>query len=59
MFKVGKSNSIPDLRKKSPLFDIRAIDVQSCMVILFITGVLLFSILCVAGAPNSNYPAGF
>ena len=59
MFKVGKSNSIPNLRKKNPLFDIKAIDVQSCMVILFITGVLICSILLVAGAPNSNYPAGF
>ncbi|MDO9045052.1 MAG: hypothetical protein Q7U35_07070 [Methanobacteriaceae archaeon] len=59
MFKVGKSNSIPNLRKKEPLFDLRAINVQSCMVMLFIAGVLIFSILFVAGAPNSNYPAGF
>ncbi|MCK9152571.1 hypothetical protein [Methanobacterium alcaliphilum] len=58
MFSVFKSPSIPNLRKKSPIIDLRYVDVQSCMVILFIAGVLLFSILCVVGAPNSNYPAG-
>lgn len=58
MFKVTKSNSIPNLRKKRPLIDLKTINIQFCMVLLFITAAMIFSVLMLVATPNSNFPAG-
>ncbi|GAB6055704.1 hypothetical protein HYG87_07390 [Methanobacterium alkalithermotolerans] len=58
MFKLSKSDSIPNLRKKRSLIDLGPIDIQSCMVILFITILILASIVYATAIPNSNFPAG-
>jgi len=50
-----------DLRKKTNITDIlffNNISLQSCMVILFISAVLLFSILSIATAPNPSVAVG-
>ena len=46
-----------DLRKKNDVFDVfffNRISIQSCMVILSVFIVLLFSILSVASSPNPS-----
>jgi hypothetical protein len=52
-------NQIPDLRKKSKIFDNLDeyfIDPKSCFIIFTIVVVLIASIMLVAGTPNSNMP---
>ena len=51
-----------DLRKKTNLADVlffNNISFQSCMVILTISAVLLYSILSIATAPNPSVVVGF
>ncbi|MEN6593095.1 MAG: hypothetical protein ABFC12_07635 [Methanobacterium sp.] len=54
-------NSIPDLRKKPEELKLlnfhRYFDTKSCVFIGLIILVLVFSVLGVAGLPNSNFPA--
>ena len=50
-----------DLRKKTNIADVlffNNISFQSCMVILFISAVLLYSILSVATTPNPSVIVG-
>ncbi|HMK53838.1 MAG TPA: hypothetical protein VK444_03570 [Methanobacteriaceae archaeon] len=56
-----KNNSIPNLRKKTnPIDDLglNYINIASCLVIGMIMILLLASVIIVAAAPNSNFPAG-
>ena len=51
-----------DLRKKTNLSDVlffNNISFQSCMVILFISAVLLYSVLSIATTPNPSVVVGF
>jgi hypothetical protein len=53
----NKNSSIPDLRKKTSLIDLKSVNLTACILVIFILTVLIISILCVAAAPNSNIPA--
>jgi hypothetical protein len=53
----NKNSSIPDLRKKTSLIDLKSVNLTACILLIFILTVLIISILCVAAAPNSNIPA--
>jgi len=53
----NKNSSIPDLRKKTSLIDLKSVNLTACILVIFILSVLIISILCVAAAPNSNIPA--
>jgi hypothetical protein len=61
MQKIHKNNSIPDLRKKTSYeeeFDLRLLDPRYfALVTTMVVLVLMFSIMLVAAAPNSNFPA--
>jgi hypothetical protein len=61
MQKIHKNNSIPDLRKKNSYeeeFDLKLLDPRYfALVTGAIVLILMFSIMLVAAAPNSNFPA--
>ncbi|MEN6330085.1 hypothetical protein FGU46_07615 [Methanobacterium sp. CWC-01] len=61
MQKIEKKNSIPDLRKKNSYdeeFDLRLLDPRYfALVTGVVVLILMFSIMLVAAAPNSNFPA--
>ena len=61
MQKIHRNNSIPDLRKKTSYeeeFDLRLLDPRYfALVTALVVLVLMFSIMLVAAAPNSNFPA--
>ncbi|HEY0196116.1 MAG TPA: hypothetical protein VGC02_00955 [Methanobacterium sp.] len=58
---MQSKNSIPDLRKKPEELNYlnlhKFFDIKSCIFIGLIVLVLVFSIVGVAGLPNSNFPA--
>ncbi len=62
MQRIHKNNSIPDLRKKTSYkdeFDLRLLDPRYFFLVTgAIVTLLMFSIMLVAAAPNSNFPAG-
>jgi hypothetical protein len=62
MQRIHKNNSIPDLRKKTSYeeeFDLKLLDPRYfALVTGVIVTLLIFSIMIVAAAPNSNFPAG-
>ncbi|MGC9517057.1 MAG: hypothetical protein ACP5C3_05075 [Methanomicrobiales archaeon] len=53
----NKNSSIPNLRKKTSIIDLRNINLIACMIILFVVALLAISILSATAAPNSNFPA--
>ncbi len=61
MQRIHKNNSIPDLRKKASYedeFDMRLLDPRYfALVTGVIVMLIMFSIMLVAAAPNSNFPA--
>lgn len=61
MQKIHKNNTIPDLRKKNSYneeFDLRLLDPRYfVLVTAIVVFILMFSIMLVAAAPNSNFPA--
>jgi len=61
MQRIHKNNSIPDLRKKTSYedeFDLRLLDPRYfALVTGVIVMLIMFSIMLVAAAPNSNFPA--
>lgn len=61
MQKIHRNNSIPDLRKKTRYeeeFDLKLLDPRYfALVTALVVLVLMFSIMLVAAAPNSNFPA--
>ena len=51
-----------DLRRKNNMNDVlffKNVSFQSCMVILFVFAVLLFSVLSIAATPNPSVIFGF
>jgi len=53
----NRNSSIPDLRKKTSIIDLKNVNIAACILVAFILALLVIGIICAAAAPNSNIPA--
>jgi hypothetical protein len=53
----NRNSSIPDLRKKTSIIDLKNVNLTACLMVILILTIMVISILFASAAPNSNIPA--